>query len=102
MPAEAGAEASGCPGTANAVKAPLNRAEQEGALGRRPVAVEVSPQASDDSIHTVLTSLALSAALTWQGWGRAPPERVSCEPEMKSFILNVTAGKQTGDKSGTE
>lgn len=36
VPAEAGAEASGSPGTANAVKAPLNRAEQEGALGRRP------------------------------------------------------------------
>lgn len=44
MPAEAGAEASGCPGTASAVKAPLNRAEQEGALGRRPGAEEVSPR----------------------------------------------------------
>lgn len=37
------AEASGCPGTAEAVKAPLNRAELEGALGRRPGAEEVSP-----------------------------------------------------------
>lgn len=44
VPAEAGTEASGCPGTANAVKAPLNRAEQEGALGRRPGAEEVSPR----------------------------------------------------------
>lgn len=43
-PAEAGAEASGCPGTGSAAKAPLNRAEQEGALGRRPGAEEVSPR----------------------------------------------------------
>lgn len=102
MTAEAGAEAPGCPGIANAMKAPLNRAEQEGALGRRPVAKEVSPQAGDDSVHAVLTSLAPSDALTWQGWGWAPLESLSHLPEMKGFILNVTAGKQIGGRRGTE
>lgn len=59
MTAEAGAEASGCPGTARAVEAPLNRAEQEGALGRRPAAKEVSPRAGDGSVHIALAPLAL-------------------------------------------
>ena len=67
MTAEAGAEASGCPGTVNAIKGPLNRAEQEGALGRRPVAEEVSPQAGDNSVCTVLASLA--RAMLRPGWG---------------------------------
>lgn len=102
MTAEAGAEASGCPGTANAIKAPLNRAEQEGALGRRPAAVEVSPQAGDDSVRAVLASLAPSDAPTWQGWGRAPLESLSDLLEMKGFILKVTAGQQNGGRSGTE
>lgn len=98
MAAEAGTEASSCPGTANTLKAPLNRAEQEGALGRRPVAEEVSPQAGDDSVHTVLVSLALSNAPTWQAWGWAPLESLG----EKGFIPNVTAGRQVGGKSGTE
>lgn len=102
MTAEAGAEAPGCPGTANAIKAPLNHAEQEGALGRRPVAVEVSPQADDDNVHTVLVSLALSDAPTWQGWGWAPLKSLSRLPGMKGFIPNVTAGKQIGGRRGTE
>lgn len=100
VPAEAGAEASGCPGTADAAKAPLNRAEQEGALGRRPGAEEGSPRQCPHCPHIPrsepCSDLAGSGGHLESLWcshemRRIHPERHCREAERRQEQLTISS-----------